>query len=182
VHVVLAQHIPYAICHRKMASSFKARPPKLATFGMGPAVPSHHQDCPARKGRRGCSSLWLLMPHHRLPGMKLPRRRLLHRWSCSPHPLCGGASSLAALSRRFGVSHGLPWPVGGATGSRDRCRKFSPLELWPVCAGFGCPHWDGSSSCRFSSLLKEGRPQLMRRLARHDSLHLGLVLLPVGRP
>jgi hypothetical protein len=52
----------------------------------------------------------------------------------------GGASSLTALGQRFGVPHGLPWPVRGTAGSIDHCRMFPPLELWPVHDGFGCPH------------------------------------------
>jgi hypothetical protein len=73
VQVVLPQCIPYVIRQGKMARSFKARPPQLMAFGMGPAVPSCRQACPIGKGHGSSFGLWVLMPHHSLPGMKLLR-------------------------------------------------------------------------------------------------------------
>jgi hypothetical protein len=107
IQVVMSQCIPYAMCHGKIAKSFKAWPLELATLGAGLAAPHHRQACLVVKGHRGSISPRLLMPHRRLPSMELSTRRLGHRWLCSPRPLRGGASSLVALGRRFKVPRGL---------------------------------------------------------------------------
>jgi hypothetical protein len=126
-----------------VAKSLKARPPELTTLGLGPVVPSRRQARLAGKGRRGSIHLWLLMPRHSQPGMKLSRQHLDRCWSCSSCPLHDDASSFVAPDRRC---------------------KFPPLELWPVCARLGCPRWDVLSSCRFSSSLKGGPPHIARRM------------------
>jgi hypothetical protein len=57
--------------------------------------------------RGGTTSSKLVAPCRRLPSMKLLRRRLDRRRSCSPRHLHGGASSPASPGPRFGMLGGL---------------------------------------------------------------------------
>jgi hypothetical protein len=138
---------------------FKVRPPELAALCLSLTVPSR------RQARR--------------VGKKFLRRCLHRRWSCS-RVSCTVALLLLLLP--VNASACCMASSRGAASSRDRRRKFPPLELWLGRAGRGSPRWDGMSSCRFSRSSKGGHPHLTRRHACRDPLHLGLVLLSVGRP
>jgi hypothetical protein len=96
------------------------------------APPSRWQACLAMRGRRRPFSHRLLLSRCRLP-MKLSRRCLGRRWSCSSRPQRGGTSFLTTPGHCFRVSCGLLRPVRGAAVevlcSPNRRHKFSSLEL-----------------------------------------------------
>jgi hypothetical protein len=90
VQFAMTQCFQYAMCHGKVVMSFKARSPEFVALGLGSAVPPPpHHGQPAHlvaKGYGGSNSPRMLVPHHRLPSLKLSMWCLDHRWSCSHIP------------------------------------------------------------------------------------------------
>jgi hypothetical protein len=99
VQVTMTQCIWYASCHGKVAL--------LAALMLGLAVSSHQPARLATKSHGGSTSSRLVAPGHHLPNLKLSRRCLDCRWSCSLCHLHSSASSLASCDPRFRVSGGL---------------------------------------------------------------------------
>jgi hypothetical protein len=147
--VVMTYCIRSVVWHRKVAKPFKARPPELIVLGFGPTVPPCRYARLAVRGRRGSK---LLVPHRRLLIMKLLRHHLDRRWSCSLHPMHGGAPSPASPGRHFDVPSALLRSAWGAVLEvllrRHRRHEFAPQKLWSVRIGHGSPHWDALFSCR----------------------------------